>query len=233
MRKYIAALSLAATLGAVGAAPAFADDGPVVVELFTSQGCSSCPPADVMLNDLASDPSIIALALHVDYWDYLGWRDEFASPAYTDRQNAYARAAGARTIYTPQFIVGGVDHVVGAKPMDVSSHIRAHAAADSGVSVSVVQSGNGLRISADAASRANMVVQVVRYTPSQTVEVLRGENAGRSIVYANIVTAWDQIATWDGAAPLQLTATLSGSQPGVVIVQEAGAGAILAAARLP
>ncbi|SMY09070.1 DUF1223 domain-containing protein [Flavimaricola marinus] len=230
MRNFIAAISLAASFA--GAEQALADDGPVVVELFTSQGCSSCPPADMLLRDLVANDDVLPLALHVDYWDYLGWRDEFGSPAFTARQNAYARAAGSRTVYTPQFIIGGVDHVVGAKPMDVLAHIRDHAQSDSGVDLTVDQSGASLRISATAPRRQNMVVQIVRFDPQATVDVLRGENAGRTIVYANIVTAWDQVASWDGAAPLQLNATLSGSQPGAVIVQEAGAGAILAAARL-
>ena len=210
-----------------------ADDGPVVVELFTSQGCSSCPPADAMLHDLARQPDVIALALHVDYWDYLGWRDEFASPAHTARQRAYARAAGSRNIYTPQFIIAGQDVVVGAKPMEVMAGIRDHAMHDTGVDLTAVRTANGVRIEATAPARADMVVQLVRYMPEQSVDVLRGENAGQRLVYSNIVTSWDQIARWNGAAPLALDAVLSGSQPAVVIVQEAGNGPILAAARLP
>jgi hypothetical protein len=230
MRTILAAASLSVMLSAGGAA--VAQDGPVVVELFTSQGCSSCPPADEMLREMAGDPDVIMLALHVDYWDYLGWADVFASPAFTARQHAYAEAAGARNVYTPQFVVGGVDHVVGAKPMDLTGHIRDHAETDTGVALSVEQSGGQVRIVANAPERRSMVVQIIRYTPQQTVEVLRGENAGRTITYVNIVTAWDQIATWDGATTLTLDATLVGDQPGAVIVQEAGAGAILAAARL-
>ena len=92
----------------------------VVVELYTSQGCSSCPPADKLLAELASRKDVLPLALHVDYWDYIGWADVFADPAYTKRQRAYARVAGSRSIYTPQMIVGGKDHVIGFKPMAVA-----------------------------------------------------------------------------------------------------------------
>ena len=224
-------LALAAALAAPLAARA--DDGPVVVELFTSQGCSSCPPADALLHDLAAEPGVIALALHVDYWDYLGWADAFASPAFTARQHAYARAAGSRTVYTPQFIIGGQDHGVGARAMEVGSAIRAHAAADSGVELQAARTAGGLRIEATAARPADMVVQLVRFDPLRSVDVLRGENAGRTLRYANVVTAWDRIARWDGSAPLALDATLSGADGAVVIVQAAGNGPILAAARLP
>ena len=88
----------------------------VVVELYTSQGCSSCPPADAYLEELAQEPGVIALALHVDYWDYLGWKDEFANPDFTDRQKTYATANGSNTIYTPQMVVAGTDMVEGSDP---------------------------------------------------------------------------------------------------------------------
>ena len=93
-----------------------AEDAPVVVELFTSQGCSSCPPADELLREMSKRPDVIALAFHVDYWDYIGWKDEFAHPGFTKRQKAYAKAAGERMVYTPQMIVHGVVRVVGHEP---------------------------------------------------------------------------------------------------------------------
>ena len=109
---------LASFIGAAAAA-----DRPVVVELYTSQGCSSCPPADAILAELADREDVIALAFHVDYWDYIGWKDIFADPANTLRQRNYARVAGARSVYTPQMIVDGQDHVVGTKPMKLAEHI--------------------------------------------------------------------------------------------------------------
>ena len=110
--KRIGSLLVAAWL-AMSGTPAVAES--VVVELFTSQGCSSCPPADEIFGELAQDDRVIALAYHVDYWDYLGWEDAFASPEHTARQRAYAHAKGERTIYTPQIVVGGVDHAVGSR----------------------------------------------------------------------------------------------------------------------
>ena len=124
----------------------------VVVELFTSQGCSSCPPADRILGELAERDDVIALALHVDYWDYLGWKDEFASPQYTKRQRAYARAAGERTIYTPQMVIGGQDHVIGSRPMKVSQAIQKHIAKAQPVRVQLKRNGDTLTIVARALS---------------------------------------------------------------------------------
>ena len=101
----------------------------VVVELYTSQGCSSCPPADEFVAMLASDPRILPLALHVDYWDYIGWEDKFAQAKFTDRQHAYAKAIGSRTIYTPQLIIGGQDRIEGFRPAETAARLREHLAA--------------------------------------------------------------------------------------------------------
>mgnify|MGYP000117870517 CR=1 FL=1 len=210
-------------------------DIPVVVELYTSQGCSSCPPADEMLHDLAARPDVIALALHVDYWDYIGWADIFADPAYTLRQQNYARVAGASSIYTPQMVIGGQDHVVGAKPMDVMNHIQTHANSPTGTRISLQRSGNRLQISGETSRplRSGTIVQLVRYSPQETVDIRRGENAGRSISYANIVTQWSNLGEWSGRGGLDLSVDISGTSPIVVIVQEPGPGAIMATAQLP
>jgi len=118
IRHLMAAALAAVTLTPAGQANA---DGPVVVELFTSQGCSSCPPADKILGELAKRDDVIALSLHVDYWDYLGWKDDFASPAHTARQQGYATALGERMMFTPQMIIGGTDSVVGSRAMELIS----------------------------------------------------------------------------------------------------------------
>ena len=205
----------------------------VVVELFTSQGCSSCPPADDYLADIANRDDVIALALHVDYWDYIGWKDTFASPAFTQRQHSYAQAAKARSVYTPQIVVGGVDHVIGNGPSEVAALICSHMALDSPVSVSMIRSGGMVSITAETAEALpeGAVVQLVHFLPDSTVQIKRGENAGRSITYHNIVTAIDQVGNWDGTGVFHAKVKAAEGAL-VVIVQSPGMGPILAAARL-
>ncbi|WP_281983036.1 DUF1223 domain-containing protein [Thalassorhabdomicrobium marinisediminis] len=230
MRQFLASLL---TLAAF-ATPVVAE-GPVVVELYTSQGCSSCPPADEMLLELADRPDVLALALHVDYWDYIGWADAFADPAFTRRQQAYAKVAGSRSIYTPQMVIGGQDHVIGSKPMDVMELIEAHRDHKSEVQIALHRDEGGLVITGAAAApfEASAIVQVVRFVPQRTVDIQHGENAGKSIVYANIVTEWRRVGHWSGARDLHLTVPGPDDGPVAVIVQERGPGAVLAAARLP
>lgn len=217
------------------AGPIMAQSSPgVVVELFTSQGCSSCPPADDFLARLAQDPQVIPLSLHVDYWDYIGWEDVFADPRFTDRQKAYARAIGSRTIYTPQMIVDGVDRVEGNQPEQVEHLVRARQARPSPISLDLVRHGDQVAIhaKADQPLPEGVRVQLIRYRPTQTVGIERGENAGMTVVYANIVTQWQPVADWSGAEPLDLTVPAPGTDPVVVILQEAGPGEIVAASRL-
>ena len=205
----------------------------VVVELFTSQGCSSCPPADEFLEALVKDPRVIPLSLHVDYWDYIGWEDSFADPGFTERQKAYARAIGSRMIYTPQMIVDGEDRVEGYAPEELAVHLGDHLAQPAQVALTVQRKGDLLviRAEADPPLTAPVRVQLVRYRPEETVEIQRGENAGKVITYRNIVTSWDNLGDWPGTAPLELSAPVQGGDPAVVIVQEEGPAAILAAAR--
>lgn len=229
MRKTLSLLASCLTF----ATPAVAD-GPVVVELYTSQGCSSCPPADAILHDLAARSDVIALAMHVDYWDYIGWADSFADPANTRRQQNYARVAGASSIYTPQMVIAGQDHVIGTKPMDVATLIQRHNAAGTGTQIALQRSGNRLHITGQTARalRGGTVVQVIRYSPLETVDVRRGENAGRTLSYSNIVTEWSVAGEWSGSGALNMTVNISGNAPVVVIVQEPGPGAVMASAVL-
>lgn len=209
-------------------------DYPIVVELYTSQGCSSCPPADALLHKLAKRRDVIALALHVDYWDYIGWKDSFAKPAFTQRQHSYARAAHRRSVYTPQMIVSGVDHVVGNRPKDVSELIAQHTGHMGDVSLKIAHQNGKLKIdiAAHKPLQGEMVVQLVRYRPREVVSVKRGENAGKDLSYANIVTKWRVLRDWTPTNPLSFVTSVTGETPIVVIVQRKGHGAILAAARL-
>ncbi len=231
----VARLATALCLAALSLAPhaATAQDNPVVVELYTSQGCSSCPPADALLHKLAGRDDVIALALHVDYWDYIGWKDAFARPEHAERQRGYARQAGRSSVYTPQMIINGMDSIVGARGMEISDAIMAHKARETGVSVSVERTGKGVAVAATANRSAGpMEVVLVRYTPERDIKITRGENAGHHFTYANVVEAWDVVAEWSGAEPLVVNIPVDGEGPLVVLLQSPGEGPIQAAARL-
>jgi len=250
MRRRIPVLLAFALLAAW---PVRAQQSPVLVELFTSQGCIACPPADALLTGLARVDGVIALALHVDYWDYLGWQDTFGDPAFTARQEAYARAARARSVYTPQMIVQGVDRVMGTKPDAVIARIREHQARPATVALELSRAGGRLdvrvaaiRSTASAAAGAPAgaaslaaagpgvsEVAVVRFSPSETVRIERGENAGREIDYTNVVTAWEVVARWDGRAPFEFSVELGDTRGVAVVVQKEGFGPVVSAAMLP
>lgn len=205
----------------------------VVVELFTSQGCSSCPPADRILGELAERDDVIALALHVDYWDYLGWKDGFASPENTKRQRAYARAMGERSIYTPQMVIGGRDHVIGSRPMKVGQTIQKHSEQTLPVRIQLKRSGDTVTILARANGNIpKTVVQLVTFQPKVTVDVRRGENAGRTLDYHNVVQDLVRVGTWDGRSDYSGTVKVPANMPVAVLVQQTGAGPILGASQL-
>ncbi|WP_435530906.1 DUF1223 domain-containing protein [Pseudotabrizicola alkalilacus] len=230
--RHLVSATLGLWIGVSGMAGA--QTSPVVVELYTSQGCSSCPPADEFMVELVKRPDVIALSLHVDYWDYIGWSDTFASPQYTQRQKAYAKAVGSRMIYTPQMIVGGLDRVQGNDPAQVDEAVRRHQAQISPVTLTVTRDGDRIVIRAEAdpplTKRAR--IQVIRYLPEATVAIGRGENEGREVTYSNIVTDWQAVADWQGLAPLEMTAEAAGPDPVVVIVQTEGPADVLAAAQV-
>jgi hypothetical protein len=236
-----AAFGAGQTIAQLSSLTAVSVPSAVVVELFTSQGCSACPPADRMLADLAKRPDVIALALHVDYWDYLGWKDIFGQAAFSARQKAYAHAAGERSVYTPQMIVGGTDALVGANGPELSVLLARHAAKPARIALGVAREGDSFVVEAIANPplERGTVVQVVRYLPEVRVLITHGENAGKTITYANIVTGWSAVAEWDGKNPLRLSGALEGNDPAVVVIQEAlpgrnnpWPGPVLAAARL-
>ena len=206
----------------------------VVVELYTSQGCSSCPPADAYLTELDAKPGVIALALHVDYWDYIGWADAFANPKYTTRQKAYAKAGGSNTVYTPQMIVGGMDRVEGTDPAKVEGNIRRQQLAARNVTLTLTRDGGTVVVfaTADPPLTGPLQVQLVRYNPKATVKIEYGENAGMVMDYTNIVTSWARVGEWSGAGDLRLALPIAGNDPVVVILQAAGPGRIFAASVL-
>lgn len=177
-----------------------------VVELFTSQGCSSCPPADVVFTDLAARPDIVALAYHVDYWDYLGWKDTLSSKENTERQYAYMRAFGTRSVYTPQAVINGRTHVNGADRSELDSNLSRLDEAGQGMRVALkaTRVGDGVVIEAgdgdvDPASPSARVV-LVYFDAPQKVSIGKGENTGRQQTDWNAVSEIQTAGMWRGKA---------------------------------
>ncbi len=211
-----------------------------VVELFTSQGCSSCPPADRVLTELADEGEVIALGYHVDYWDYLGWKDTLGSAEYTARQYGYARTFKERSVYTPQAVVNGKLHLNGAARGKIDREIsRIGLPVDLSVSKVderfVIQAGEG---NAEVLGDAHLVL--VFFDRARDVEIRRGENHGKTITYANIVTGIQTAGMWHGQAtsfelPMSEIAKRGDGGCAVllqVVSKDGSPGAILGAAML-
>ncbi|HSG94777.1 MAG TPA: DUF1223 domain-containing protein [Afifellaceae bacterium] len=195
-RFLLAGLALIVGFGFAGSAHA----GPkAVVELFTSQGCSSCPPADAFLGELKTRDDLIVLSLPVDYWDYLGWKDTFGKPEHSERQYAYSRARGDRRVYTPQIIVNGGDHYVGSQRSAVE---RAVSATELPLDVSIRSEDGSINIAISGADLQadHTTIRLITYTSAAEVAIGRGENHGRTITYNNIVRSMRPIGMWKGEA---------------------------------
>jgi len=174
-----------------------------VVELFTSQGCSSCPPADKVLGELAKDPSVIALSLPIDYWDYLGWKDTLADSRFSARQKAYSHMRGDRDVYTPQVIVNGAAHVIGSDRARIEGAIKDTNKADKVMSVPVTMSLSGKQLTVSVAAGkegapAQGEVWLCSISKSVPISIGRGENRGREIVYHNVVRNLLKVGDWNG-----------------------------------
>ncbi len=207
---------------------------PVVIELFTSEGCSSCPPADEHLFELRRRDGVIALGWHVDYWDWLGWRDRFADPEFSARQRAYARRLGT-PVYTPQLVVSGTHQAIGSAKGAIDTAIRqARSIARPDVVISASWREEGLlEISlGEGATGATCLVHLVGFTDEARNEVSAGENAGRTLRHANIVETWRTVGTWDGV-PTVMMVPASGSSHHAILVQMPGQGAIIGALEVP
>lgn len=236
--------AIAALAAAFSSAPARAEPpaqaAPVVVELFTSQGCSSCPPADAYLSELARDPRVLALSMHVDYWNGLGWKDPFSSAEVTQRQRDYARALGGRFVYTPQAVVMGRAQAVGSHRADVARLIaRARAETPPPPRVDILHPERDrlvIRVGAKPfVGRAT--VWLVSYDTRHTTKIPVGENGGRTLSYSNVVRGIRAVGQWTGAA-VELGADVAedmkdGYENCAVLVQADGTGAIVAAAFRP
>jgi len=177
-----------------------------VVELFTSQGCSSCPPADRVIGELAKDPSVIALSMPIDYWDYLGWKDTLADARFSARQKAYSQMRGDRDVYTPQVVVNGAAHVIGSDRAGIESAIGATRKADGvmSVPVSMTLAGKQITVSVAASNKGPVAMHgeiwICSISKAVPISIGRGENRGREVTYYNVVRNVLKVGDWNGNA---------------------------------
>ncbi len=192
-------LAVAASVSTIGASADAQPRG--VVELFTSQGCSSCPPADQVLGDLSHDPSIVALSLPIDYWDYLGWKDTLAKPRHSARQRGYAHLRGDREVYTPQAVVNGAVHVLGSDKAAIERAIaQTRHGATLSLPIKLTRSAGELDVTVQsgATEGPSGEVWLCALTTTVPVEIGRGENHGHTIAYHNVVRRWVKLGEWTG-----------------------------------
>ncbi len=241
VNRALAAIAFVAALAPAGAL-ADAAKPPVVVELFTSQGCYSCPPADKFLGVLAQRPGVIALSFHVDYWNYLGWRDPYSSAEATQRQQTYASAMRRRTVYTPQMVVDGKLQGIGSYTGVIDGHIRLRQqAADDRVVVSISGDANAESLTAalkgDGGRTGDCAVWLVYFDKQHTTAIPRGENAGKTLTYYNVVREIRRVADYRGA-DLEIDLPRAGGKGArydraAILVQEPDGGRIVGAAWAP
>jgi hypothetical protein len=225
------------TLGAASiiTRPSFAaTKHPVIVELFTSQGCSSCPPADAYIQTLIDKPGVIPLTYHVDYWDYLGWRDTLGSAEYSQRQYDYAESRGDKNVYTPQTVINGREHFVGSQRSSVAGGISN---ANTGNWVDIAMSENKTDVMIDIAAGTTgkeATLWLMAYAPSVSVEIKKGENAGSTVTYKNVVRKMVPAGMWHGEKAklvLPLSSVIPENCKGwVALLQEGKVGPIIGVA---
>lgn len=194
----VAATVLAASATGAGAGPR------AVVELFTSQGCSSCPPADKLVGELRKDPTLVVVSLPVHYWDYLGWKDTLADSRFTARQKAYSRMRGDRDVYTPQVVVNGAAHVIGSDRARIEGAIKDSGKGGKVMSLPVKMSLSGKQLTVSvAAGRENAPAQgeiwLCSISKAVPISISRGENRGREVVYHNVVRNLLKVGDFDGS----------------------------------
>jgi hypothetical protein len=211
-------------------APARADERPIVAELFTSQGCSGCPPAEALLSELATRPDLLVLAMHIDYWDRLGWTDPYSSRAATARQKAYNAEIHVGGIYTPQMVVDGHWQAVGSDAGEVGDAIKLAKRHERTVPMTVAVAQGTARIAIAASGAADTgTVWLIGFDRRHDTQVFAGENAGRTIVQANVVRGLVPIGHFDGAA-LQLDAPLAWHCDRIAALLQQGDGRVIGAA---
>jgi hypothetical protein len=232
-----AAAGVAVTHGLAVPSARAASEGPWAVELFTSQGCSSCPPSDAYLGRLARRPDIVALSYHVDYWDYIGWKDAFATRATTDRQRAYARVLKQRYVYTPEMVVEGIGHDTGREGGPIESLLAEAQRRSPRRATPQLSLGPGgpltVKLDAFALDGGRADVTLMIYDRRHATPVASGENQGRMLDNFNVVRRLEILARWDGAAASWTVADpLQSGQGAAVLVQRPDHGPVLGCNKL-
>ncbi|WP_339346426.1 DUF1223 domain-containing protein [uncultured Sphingomonas sp.] len=210
-----------------------ADANPaLVVELYQSQGCSSCPPAIANVNAIADRPDVLALTFAVTYWDRLGWKDTFGDPAFTDRQRRYAVVAGRQGVFTPQVIVNGRTSIVGGRRAELDAALEATPRLAGGPAIAA--NGSDVTVAARNRPARPATVWLVRYDPrTLRVAIGRGENGGRKIDHRNVVRQLTRLGSWNGSATsFRIGRAVSNGLAGAILVQDGVAGPIFAAHRI-
>ncbi|MGE0867214.1 MAG: DUF1223 domain-containing protein [Kofleriaceae bacterium] len=201
-----------------------------MLELFTSQGCSSCPPADRLLNKLAgADPTVAPLSFHVDYWDDLGWADPYASPAWTARQRDYAKALGDDRVYTPQLVIGGALGMVGSNAKAATAAI-AKAPRPALLAATMTTTGDAVSISATAPPDADVFVAI--WQPSTRTKVVRGENAGAVLRSDRVVRRLERVAAAGSTNTIRITVDRTWQPVGALAFAQRRDSRIVASAAL-
>jgi hypothetical protein len=234
-------LLAASLLCAASATAGIAGSAKNVLELFTSQGCSSCPAADALLKDYINRPDVVALSFNVDYWDYLGWKDTLGKPAYSKRQRRYANARGDGKVYTPQIVANGLDHAVGSVRNQVNRALSKSADRLTGHHVEMTLENNQtsfvIRIGKGTKPAKPATIYIAAVSPSVTINIKRGENHGRKVTYHNVVRNIIPVGMWSGeATTIRLRRDdvfNAGGNRCAVLLQTADAGPILAADWMP
>lgn len=224
------AIGMLATSGE--AAPRRTTERPVVVELFTAQGCAGCPEANLAVEQAAETPGVIALTYGVDYWDYLGWRDTFAKPAFSARQRAYRSAMRLRGVSTPQVVIAGRTQLTGAREVELGSAIQREARRESWPpQIEFRETGRQVGVGSGRAPTGGAEVVAVTYRPGpQVVEVAGGDNRGEAVRHMNVVREVTRLGEWRGRPMLfDLPARATGEET-VVMVQGKSDRRILGAA---
>ncbi len=209
----------------------------VLVELFTSQGCSSCPPADELAGELSKDPNIYVVSLNVDYWDYLGWRDTLAKPEYTQRQYAYAASRGDGRVYTPQMVVNGFDHAVGSSRSAVQAKIVEARLKPFQVPLKLTITDKEIKVDIPASTiTAEATLWLMAIEPQVEQKIIRGENSGTSVIYHNVVRNLVPATMWKGEAYhgnwMRDTVMTKGSKGCIAVLQTGQAGEVLGLAKV-